>query len=370
MNTQDKWNYIVKSYKQNYTKLENDVQKSWEDIFSEFFDYKKLYGEIVTKTYIQLGSRTALIPDIILKKDGKNVVDVELKQYNLALDPHFEQQLVSYLKQLNLSLGIIICNRIYLYSFTYPDIIDKIEIPFEEVNERGVAFVEMFNKNNFDADKIREFVSTERDKDKRLIDIKKVEKEIIAKLIPDHVKEYVREYLLLTDYPEDIVEKVLEDYVFKVEKVAHGTYVGCEPGESHGKDPIVKPVLPVDFPETGDFLIIKTSDARVADCGGSLYDATRHAWHVKYNSVIRYKYVLSVIKGYVKEVYRVDEWHRAEHWNNDFKDGTNRYEFIGTIAPESIRQKWIGKQIPPHYRKPGMASPVVFSIKVGGMEYV
>lgn len=119
MNSQEKWNYIVKSYKQNYTKPESEVQRSWEDIFSEFFDYKKLCGEIVTQTYIQLGSRTALIPDIVLKKDKEMLADVELKRHTLSIDEHYEKQLISYLKQLNLSIGVIICNKIYLYVFSY-----------------------------------------------------------------------------------------------------------------------------------------------------------------------------------------------------------------------------------------------------------
>lgn len=370
MNSQEKWNYIVKSYKQNYTKPESEVQRSWEDIFSEFFDYKKLCGEIVTQTYIQLGSRTALIPDIVLKKDKEMLADVELKRHTLSIDEHYEKQLISYLKQLNLSIGVIICNKIYLYVFSYPNTIDRIEIAFEEKNERGVTFIELFNKNNFDVDKIKHFVSTEIEKEEKRRDMIVIENEIKRKLNSDYIKECVREYLLLTDCPEDIVENVLKDYAFKVEmKDAPRTYYGDKPDKT---GPFSSTPFPVDtdFPETGDFLIIKTSDDRVVVCGNSLYDATRHAWHVKYDNVIRYKYVLAVIKGYVKEVYRVDEWYQAEQWDSDFKNVSNRYEFVGNVAPDDVRQKWIGKLIPEHYRKKGMASPVIFSKPFAREKYI
>lgn len=49
MNTQEKWNFIVERHRTNFSKPENVVQKEWEDIFSELFDYKKLLGEIVAQ---------------------------------------------------------------------------------------------------------------------------------------------------------------------------------------------------------------------------------------------------------------------------------------------------------------------------------
>lgn len=354
MNAQEKWSYIVKHYKQNYAKPESEIQKGWEDIFSEFFDYKKLCGEIVTQTYIQLGSRNALIPDIILKKGKEILADVELKQYTLPLDVRFENQLISYLKQLNLTIGVIICNKIYLYVFSYPRGIEKIEIPFEEENKRGLEFVELFNKNVFDMEMIREYVRSEKAKEEKQKDMMILLQEIKTKLNPAYIRDCVYE-CLLSDYPKDIVDSVLnDDITFRVETKLQQTMPGYDSAR-----PQTGALL--DFPETGDFLIIKTSDERVAICQGSLYDATRHCWNVRYDNVIRYKYVLAVIKGYVKEVYRVDEWHQAKQWEHDFKDVSNRYEFVGSVASEDIRQKWIGKLIPEYYRKKGMASPVVFS---------
>lgn len=266
MNSQEKWNYIVKSYKQDYSKPESEVQRSWEDIFSEFFDYKKLCGELVTQTYIQLGSRNALIPDIVLKKDGETLVDIELKQYGLSFDLRFENQLISYLKQLNLSIGGIICNKIYLYVFSYPNLIDKIEIPFEEGNERGVAFVELLNKNNFDVDKIKAFVSIEREKEEKQRDRIVVENEIKRKITPDYVKECVYEYLLLMDYPKDIVENVLKDYVFKVEtKDALRTYYDKRDDRVPG--PVPRTPLPIK-----DFVIKNSISSIGIETGYDFYD--------------------------------------------------------------------------------------------------
>lgn len=116
-----------------------------------------------------------------------------------------------------------------------------------------------------------------------------------------------------------------------------------------------------DFPTEPNYIIIKTKNDRVASCNGSLYDATRHCWRVKYETVMKYKYVLAVIEGIVQEVYQVQYWQFAEKWSNDTDKAKGRLEFVGEIAPESIREQFIGKTIPYEYRKPGLASPVVFS---------
>ena len=38
-----------------------------------------------------------------------------------------------------------------------------------------------------------------------------------------------------------------------------------------------------------------------------------------------------------------------------------RYEFVGEVAPKETRDLFINKRIPEHYRKKGVANPVLFS---------
>ena len=95
-----------------------------------------------------------------------------------------------------------------------------------------------------------------------------------------------------------------------------------------------------------------------------MYHATRHSWRVSYEKVIHYGYVLAVIDGNVKEVYKVKQWNQVspeDVWGIDNNKAAGRFEFVGEVADDSIREKFINKTIPFKYRKPGMASPVVFS---------
>ena len=77
------WNFIVDQYRTNQYAQETTVQAHWEQYFSEIFGFKRIRGEIDPQRIITLGSTKQVIPDIILRKDGKDLVDIELKKYSL-----------------------------------------------------------------------------------------------------------------------------------------------------------------------------------------------------------------------------------------------------------------------------------------------
>ena len=103
-----------------------------------------------------------------------------------------------------------------------------------------------------------------------------------------------------------------------------------------------------------DYVIIKTTKARVQERGGDIYQATRSAWRVG-ERITQYKYVVSVVEKVVQAVFVVDRWHKIE---DGFDRG--RYEFTGTYAHGEEFDDLIGKTIPQKYRVPGMASPVLY----------
>ena len=80
----------------------------------------------------------------------------------------------------------------------------------------------------------------------------------------------------------------------------------------------------------------------------ALYDATRGIWRVGER---RYKadFAFAVYQGMVKEVYRIENWVPAgttlDRPDLDEFDLSTRWEFVGKIAEESIRQKYLGKSV-------------------------
>ena len=112
-------------------------------------------------------------------------------------------------------------------------------------------------------------------------------------------------------------------------------------------------------PSNLDYIIIKTKDEMIAE-RGSLYEATRKAWYAKLETAKPYKYVLSVTQGVVREVYEVEKWQMS--------GDSDRIEFIGHVAPEYIKEWFMGKMIPEKYRVKGLASPFLYKKLVDGEE--
>lgn len=185
MNT--KWNNIVNLFTSNNSKPEQTIQILWEKIFSEFFGYSTLLGDIDSQRAIAIGSSQRIIPDIIIKNSNKDLFIVELKQPQLQSG---NEQLLSYLKLLKIEIGVLICNKLFLYYFDYnkPDNEQLfVEISFTENNPDGIKFLELFQKTNFNKDTIKEFIINKKQSEQNIINIKN---QITIELIKDLLKKH------------------------------------------------------------------------------------------------------------------------------------------------------------------------------------
>jgi uncharacterized protein len=78
-----------------------------------------------------------------------------------------------------------------------------------------------------------------------------------------------------------------------------------------------------------------------------LYDITRGVWKMDLERASFMKYVFAVYEGVVREVYEVEKWQSAQIGSYATRkdlvpeDGNGRKEFVGKLAPEAIRQKYL-----------------------------
>lgn len=90
-----------------------------------------------------------------------------------------------------------------------------------------------------------------------------------------------------------------------------------------------------------------------------LYQVTRSMWRVNRVRADRAQYAFTVYQGEIKEVYEVERWLPAteatkRYWRerenlqgDDFRDTHDgRSVFIGEVAPEAVRKKYVGKRLP------------------------
>jgi hypothetical protein len=91
-----------------------------------------------------------------------------------------------------------------------------------------------------------------------------------------------------------------------------------------------------------------------------LYNVTRGTWRVNRGRASKAEYAFAVYKGIVKEVYKIDSWRPATREIYVFfaklagkpessvpqviNDG--RSEFVGKVAPEAVRQKYVSRRLP------------------------
>lgn len=91
-----------------------------------------------------------------------------------------------------------------------------------------------------------------------------------------------------------------------------------------------------------------------------LYDATRGIWKVgerRNNAELAF----SIFDGIVQQVYRVIQWFPAGSTfstRNDL-DGSDRWEFVGKIAEETILNKYIGKSVGYYFSKSSQ-NPIMY----------
>ena len=95
-----------------------------------------------------------------------------------------------------------------------------------------------------------------------------------------------------------------------------------------------------------------------------LYDATRCAWKLGANRE-EVEYAMSVYRGIVREVYRVVGWHPGgQTMRGKDEDGRpphreGRWEFVGHVADESIRKKYLGRSVSQYFPS-GSQNPVKY----------
>jgi hypothetical protein len=92
-----------------------------------------------------------------------------------------------------------------------------------------------------------------------------------------------------------------------------------------------------------------------------LYDATRSAWRLGPRRT-ELRYAFAVFEGVVREVYEISHWLPAvstfnQRWGGRRVRRTKRWEFVGTLAPEHVRRRYINSYVG-HLFKRGNANPV------------
>lgn len=206
------WNEIVSEYNDNLNCKEEIVQKTWEVLFKLCFGYSK--PDIDSQRSVKMGVMTKRA-DIVVKNGGEDLFIVELKRHALH---EGQEQLFSYLNQLKVDLGVLVCDNLYVYDYDFTaktDAYSVLEIPFAKDDSNGARFVELFSKENFDKQKIKDFINEGNAKKQAESDMKnELSSDLAARLLKDY---FAKKYPTVEKAQ---IEKILAGYNVSVSKKA------------------------------------------------------------------------------------------------------------------------------------------------------
>jgi hypothetical protein len=217
------WNDLC--FRVNKLKSLNASEKAFQNAIELSFEklgWSSYQGEIQSQVEIHIGANNRLIPDIVIQKDGKNILVIELKKPDLEPTARYQEQLFSYMRQLKIKWGLFIGASLQFF-FDAPDGKDAIEIfetKFDEGNEDALDFLSLLCKENFDEGKLLEFCKQIiKDRENKM-----QARQIIKQLSEDAWKKKFYEMLrlqLIESYGEKIAEIVLSEISVEITVAAN-----------------------------------------------------------------------------------------------------------------------------------------------------
>ena len=156
----NRWNDIAISLKecQAGNLPEKDYQPKVEDQF-KLLGWSVYYGCIESRPRLETAN-TIIIPDIVLKKDGVRVLPIELKKPANHLKKKNAKQLFSYMRQLELRVGIYIGEKIQLYYNSPNDTSNPhsvLSTSLSPDSPEGELFCDLLSYESFDLGKLEAF---------------------------------------------------------------------------------------------------------------------------------------------------------------------------------------------------------------------
>ncbi|MBC5842638.1 type I restriction enzyme HsdR N-terminal domain-containing protein [Flavobacterium sp. F-380] len=183
-------------------------------------NWKQFLNDFDIRPSFQVGASNRITPDFVMKSAEQNKLFViEIKQPNIPLNSNFQQQLFSYMRYLKLEYGILIGQSIQIF---YDGDLVKQEDPvlletikFEHSNERGLTFVELFDKENYSKDALKDFTLNSLKKINLKQDFKELTNKIISGDFIARLNELVKQDFI-SEYDGELIDSVLKELKFEI----------------------------------------------------------------------------------------------------------------------------------------------------------
>lgn len=219
----EKWNEICFLLSEN---IRTDISESdfEQNVIQALrvLDWKEYSGDIEIRPSFQVGASNRITPDFVIKSsDNRKLFVIEIKQPNIPLNSRFQQQLFSYMRQLKLEYGILIGQGIQVF---YDGDLAKQEDPilletikFTKDNEKGLKFIELFAKENYNQESLKSFTLNGLKKINRREEHKNLTKKILSESFQEKISELIKQDFL-NEYDGELIESVLKELKIEIKQ--------------------------------------------------------------------------------------------------------------------------------------------------------
>ncbi len=222
---QDKWNQFVYDLcEAKKNGVDESRYHSMIEMQLQLLGWAKYRNEICHKANLSIGSNGFIQPDILVQKEDEKLFVIEVKRPLHTQIPRDCDQLVSYMRQLKLNVGIYIGEKIEIFydKTDCENPVSVLTVPLELDNEQGIRFVKLFNKDGFSKEAIVKFCEERLDEKRRQEKLDEFRELLISdsqKQITDALKVYIKgKYGNV--FLEDSVDEMLSSLIFTVESRA------------------------------------------------------------------------------------------------------------------------------------------------------
>ena len=217
---QETWNkFVYELCEAKKKNMDENEYHSLIEIQLQLLGWAKYNGEICHKPNIPIGNNQSIQPDILIKKDGEEQFVVEVKRPVHIQKDRERQQLVSYMRQLKLKIGIYIGEHIEVF-YDHPnnkDAVSVLKVALELDNTKGVRFVELFSKKQFNDSDIVTFCEERIKEMQRQENLNKIKENLVSEDGQILIKESLMQYLTEKyrgDFAENEIDKMLSTLRF------------------------------------------------------------------------------------------------------------------------------------------------------------
>lgn len=164
----ENWQEIVSILRPHFeSNSTEDIYQKEIEACLQILGWKRFNRSMLSQCTLPIGNNNNIRLDILLRKNETNVLPIEIKRPSNICNERQELQLMSYMRQLRLNVGMYVGENIRLYYDNPEDNMDAVCVFSAKIDENdahGEKICELLNHVTFDKDTFEAFCRQEYDK--------------------------------------------------------------------------------------------------------------------------------------------------------------------------------------------------------------